>query len=295
MWMVVHRFAAAVVLSVLACGAAQAQPNGDESLMPPDGFLGAIKKAGPAKVFTSSDLYGFIDGGAEAFLELGFEQLTVQRYRDGASTVSVELYRMTDPAAARGIYLARCGKETPDPLLKDRHTAGRSQVLLQRDRYYLVVNTMAGGDAAAPLLPRAALAVASKLPPDGPVTALALLPRTGLNPASARLFRGPVGLQTVYSLGDGDILQLNGTLTAAAGDYTDATLGPHTLIVAEYPTPAAATAALANVKARLDPYLKAKSATAAKLVFEDYEKKFGVVTVTGKRLEIRIHLAKPPA
>jgi len=64
--------------------------------------------------------------------------------------------------------------------------------------------------------------------------------------------------------------------------------------VAEYPTPAAA-AALANIKANLDSYLKAKTATAATLVFEDYEKKFGVVTVTGNRLEVRIHLAKPPA
>jgi hypothetical protein len=168
-------------------------------------------------------------------------------------------------------------------------------VLLQRDRYYLLVNNTAGGTATAPLLPRAAQAVASKLPADGPVAALSLLPKAGLVPSSARLFRGPVGLQAVYTLGDGDILQLNGTLTAAAGDYTDAALGPYTLIVAEYPAPAAAAAALANVKAKLDSYSKAKSATASKLVFEDYEKKFGVITVTGKRLEARVHLTKPPA
>jgi hypothetical protein len=285
-----HKVFAAVAVLVLAAGAAHAQPKGDGALLPADGSVGGFKKSAPMKVFTSADLYGHIDGGAEAFLEMGFDQLTVQRYRDGANEITIELYRMTDATAARGIYLARCGRETPDPSLKERHTAGRHQVLLQRDRFYLLVNNTAGGTANAANLPKAAQAVASKLPADGPVTALSLLPRAGLVAGSARLFRGPVGLQATYTLGEGDILQLNGTLTAAAGDYAG-----FTLIVAEYPTPAAAAAALAHIKANLDAYLKVRAATAATLVFEDYEKKFGVATVAGNRLEVRVHLARPPA
>jgi len=280
----------AVVVMVLAGGVAQAQPKGDGALLPADGAVGGFKKSAPMKVFTSADLYGYIDGGAEAFLEIGFEQLTVQRYRDGANEIAIEIYRMTDATAARGIYLARCGKETPDPSIRERHTAGRHQVLLQRDRYYLLVNNTAGGAINAANLPKAAQSVASRMPADGPVTALALLPKAGLVAGSARLFRGPVGLQAIYTLGDGDILQLDGKLTAAAGDYTD-----HTLIVAEYPTPTAAAAALANVKAKLDSYLKPTSSTAARLVFEDYDKQFGVITVAGTRLEARVHIARPPA
>lgn len=275
-------------------GPAPAQPRGDAALMPADGAVGGFAKSAPLKVFTSADLYGYIDGGAEAFLEMGFDHLTVQRYKGGANEISVELYRMTDATAARGIYLARCGKETPDPALKERHTASRHQVLLQRDRYYLLVNNVAGGAGNASSLVKAAQAVVAKLPPDGPVAALGLLPKAGLVAGSARLFRGPVGLQQLFTFGEGDILQLNGRLTAAAGDYADAALGAHTLIVAEYPTPAAAAAALAFVKAHLDTYLKAQSATPSTLVFADYEKKFGVITVTGARLEARIHLAKPP-
>ena len=285
----------AVLPLLLVAAVAIAQPKGDGALMPADGAVGAFKKSAPMKVFTSADLYGYIDGGAEAFLEIGFEQLTVQKYKDGANEITVEIYRMTDATAARGIYLARCGKETPDLSLKERHTAGRHQILLQRDRFYLLVNNTAGGAANAPNLPKAAQAVASKMPVDGPVAAIALLPKAGLVAGSARLFRGPVGLQAVYTLGEGDILQLNGKLTAAAGDYADAALGTHTLIVAEYPTPTAAAAAFAYVKTHLDSYSKPRSASAAKLVFEDYEKKFGVVTVTGNRLEVRVHLAKPPA
>jgi hypothetical protein len=267
---------------------------GDASLLPADGFVGAWKKNGPTKVFTSEDLYGHINGGAEAFLELGFEQLTVQKYKDGANELAVEIYRMSDTTSARGIYLSKCGKETPDPALKDRHTASRQQILLQRNRYYLVLYNTAGGAANAPMLVKAAQAITPKLPADAPVPVLGLLPAAGLVPGSARVIRGPVSLQALYTLGDGDILQLGAKITGAAGDYKDAA-GATSLVVVDYPTPAAAAAAFAHLKANLDSYLKPSSATATKLVFQDYEKKFGVATVAGKRLEVRLHLAKAPA
>jgi len=295
-WPLVRRTAFTLItLLVIASGATQGQkPATDAALLPADGFSGAWKKNGPMKVFRSEDLYGHIDGGAEAFLELGFDQLTVQKYQDGANELTVELYRMTDPTAARGVYLARCGKETPDPALKERHTASRNQILLQRNRYYLVLYNTAGGAANAPILAKAAQAIVPKLPADAPVPALALLPPAGLVPGSARIIRGPVGLQALYTLGDGDILQLGGKITGAAGDYKDAA-GASTLIVVDYPSPAAATAAFKHLKANLDTYLKPASATDSRLVFQDYEKKFGVASVNGKRLEIRLHLAKPPA
>ena len=273
---------------------AQKPAAGDAALLPVDGFSGAWKKNGPMKVFRSEDLYGHINGGAEAFLELGFDQLTVQKYRDGANELTAEIYRMTDPTAARGIYLARCGKESPDASLKVRHTASRQQILLQRHRYYLVLYNTAGGAANAPLLVKAAQAIVAKMPADAPVTALSLLPPAGLVAGSARIIRGPVSLQALYTLGDGDILQLGGKITGAAGDYKD-TAGATTLIVVDYPAPAAAAAAFKHLKANLDTYLKPSSSTEAKLVFQDYEKKFGVVTVTGKRMEVRLHLAKAPA
>jgi hypothetical protein len=246
------------------------------------------------KVFTSEDLYGHIDGGAEAFLELGFEQLTVQKYKDGTNELAIEIYRMRDAAAARGIYLARCGKETRDPALKERHTASRQQILLQRHRYYIVIYNTAGGAANAPMLVKAALAMAPKLPADTPVPVLDVLPAAGLVPGSARVIRGPVSLQALYTLGDGDILQLGGTITGVGGDYKDAS-GATTIIIVDYPTPAAVGAAFKHLTANLDTYLKPTASTDARLVFQDYEKKYGVVTVAGRRLQVRLHLTKPPA
>jgi hypothetical protein len=291
------RWCATLALVVLlgAAGGADAQkPAGDALLLPAEGFSGTWKKNGPIRVFTSEDLYGHINGGAEAFLELGFEQLTVQKYRDGANELAVEIYRMTDPASARGIYLSKCGKQTPDPAFKERHTASRQQILWQRHRYYIVIYNTAGGAANAPMLVKTAQAMAPRLPADAPVPVLDVLPAAGLVPGSARVIRGPVSLQALYTLGDGDILQLGGKITGAAGDYKDPS-GATTLIIVDYPTPAAVAAAFKHLTANLDSYLKPTSTTDTKLVFQDYEKKFGVVTAAGRRLQVRLHLTKPPA
>jgi hypothetical protein len=268
--------------------------SADMKLMPADGFTGAWKKTSPPKTFTSADLYGYIDGGAELFLELGFEQLTIQRYKDGTNELGVEIYRMTDATAARAVYLSRRGKETPDPKITARHTASRHQLQLQRDKYYVIVNNVSGGTAVGPVLVSAAAVIVKLIPTDGAIPSLALLPKPGLVPGTERLIRGVYSLQAVFTLGEGDVLSLGGKLTAVSGDYTLPDGTTSAVIVANYPTAAVATAAFGYLKGHLDTYLKPLTSTATKLTFQDYEKKFGMATVSGTRIEIRVHLTKQP-
>jgi hypothetical protein len=265
----------------------------DTALLPPDGFLGAWKKSDPPKRFTEADLYGYIDGGAELFLEYGFEQLTVQKYRNGTDEFAVEAYRMSDPAAALGIYLMRAGKETPVAGFRERHTANRYQLTFCRNRYFVIVNNVSGKEALASVQPNFAAYIASKLPAGAAVTELQLLPRAGLVPGSARLVRGAYGLQAVYTLGDGDILLLERKRSAASADYKSAT-GAYTLIVASYADAAQANRAFDHLQKNLDRYLKIVDQKPGRFVFQDYSKKYGVVTVTGKRLEARVKLAARP-
>lgn len=295
--MMIRRVAVMGLTLVLTATCFMATPafaqSADLKLLPADGFAGAWKKSAPPRTFTSADLYGHINGGAELFLELGFEQLTVQKYKDGANELGVEIYRMTDATAARAVYIARRGKETPDPALKARHTVSRHQLQVQRDKYYVIVNNVSGGTSVTPVLINAAASVVKLIPTDGPIPALALLPKANLVPNSERIIRGTYTLQALFTLGEGDMLSLGSKLTAAAGEYTGGA-GTTTLIVSEYPTPAAAAAAFAYLTNHLDTYLKPMTKTSSKLVFQDFEKKFGIATVAGKRLEIRLRLTQPP-
>jgi len=296
------RIALSVVFGVLAISAAQpaaaaqtaTQPVGETAVLPADNGVPGWKKVDNPRVFTKADLYGYIDGGAEVFLEFGFDSLTLQKYRSGANDVAVEIYRMADPTAAAGIYLMKRGKETPDASFKERHTLNRHQLMFQRHRYYVTINNVSGAEGVRPDLLKFGTLVAGKLPTPVPTAELKLLPATELVPGSERLFRGPFALQTLFTLGEGDILQQGNRLTGAAADYKTPA-GSYTLLIVDYPDAGAAKKAFAHLQANLDQYLKPTEKTPARLVFKDYESKFGVVTVAGRRVEIRLHLAKTPA
>jgi hypothetical protein len=270
------------------------RPAGDAALLPPDGFMGAWKRPDGPRVYARADLYGYIDGGAELFFEFGFEQLTQQKYQSGASQVVIDFYRMTDPIAATGIYLMKCGKETPAAALGDRNTVNRYQLMFIRDRFFVIVNNVSGAEPLVPEVVKFASFIAAKLPPSPTLTAFSQLPQAGLVRDSLRLIRGPYGLQAVFTLGDGDVLQLGGRVTAVAGNYTDAATGTWTRIDVAYPSPAAASAAMNYLQDHLDPYLTTVSRTPTRLVFRDYEKKFGMVSVQGPRMSVTVRLTQMP-
>lgn len=269
----------------------------DTVLLPPDGFLQSWKRAENPRVFTSSDLYGYIDGGAEIYLEFGFEQLTVQSYKpvsqSSADEFKAEIYRMADPVAATGIYLMSCGKETPDPSFAERHTLNQFQLLFKRNRYYVVINNAEGDQKLHAAMIEFGRHIAARLPADTPIKLSEVLPAKGLDKASIRLIRGPYALQAIYTLGDGDILELDRRLTAVSGRYEIAGVR-YSLIVVDYPTEEAAQKAFLNVQAHLDRYLNVQEKTSRRLIFRDYRNEYGVIDAASKRLTIQLHLATKP-
>jgi hypothetical protein len=299
-----------------------ASTEGDAAFLPADGAVGSWRRVGRARVYTGAQLYDYTDGGVEVFYELGFERATVQRYADGEDETAVALYAMRDPEAALGIYLLKAGpgprvppaappdvaqnrarsadlarppaSVTAESGLDDRHTAGRHQLMLVRGCYFLIIDNLSGKVERAPALVEFARQTASALPPSGPVTAFDLLPSEGLVPGSERLVRGPLTLQAFILLGDGDVLQLEGRITAVAARYDGYGVAPHVLLVAPYADAEAAARALAHVEGHLDPEIQLLSRSDARLVFRDYSGGFGVVALSGSRLVLTLGLERTP-
>jgi len=284
-WIAVQ--AAAFLLSLAAVAA------GDGALLPANEFAPGWAKEGQPRIYEGEALYDHIDGGGEAFLELGFEACTLQRYRRGPETLVVEIYRMSDTAAALGIYLASCGLETPDPALGERHTVGRNQLLLTKGRYYLVITSPEASPGMPKVLSVSGRSVAESLPTADPPAYLALLPKEGLEPGSLRIVRGPIGLQSLVTLGEGDILLLERKATAVAGDYKEKG-GLVTLIVVEYPSGQAAKEALHHLTRKLDSTLSPVSASDEGLLFKDPKGRYGKASVEGTRMTLRLGLAAKP-
>ncbi len=249
---------------------------------------------GAPKVYNGAELYGYIDGGSEIFLELGFDRLVIQDYARGDDVLSVETYRMTDTAGAKAIYGAKCGRETPADEVGARNTLGRYQLALQKGPFYVVVNNPSGAESLVPEMVALGRNVAAAIPPEEPVAAFAALPREGLVAGSERVIRGPYGLQPIITLGDGDILSLGGERTAVSGDYRqDGAVV--TLIRCDYGDGGAAREAFGHLADNLDPYLDPVERSDDRLVFRDYAGRYGVAAVDGPIMTIRVNLPEPPA
>ncbi len=248
---------------------------------------------GPA-LYRPDDLYGHINGGAELFLEFGFEILTVLKYEAGEVRYPVEMYQMADPQGALGIYLAKCGRETPHPELAFRHTAGRYQLMMVRDRFVFVISNPSGDEAGAEKIRTLAAQWSGMLQPDPDRDPLGALPAEGRVAGTERMARGPVALDPIVTLGPGDVLHLGGTHTALFARYRDATGAEHSRLQVTYPDAPTAAAAFAHLAANLDPHLTPLDTTPTRLVYRSHDDTFGEASVDGGMLVVRFGLQTEP-
>jgi hypothetical protein len=268
---------------------AAAQTPAGQPAIPEPGFAAGWAKAGPLRTFTGQDLFNQIDGGAELFLELGFVRLRLQAYVRGRAELTLNAYEMESAASALGVYLMKMGRETPFPAVAARNSSEEIQLTILKGRYFVQVDNL--GEVPASKAETVALAnafLAGVADESGP-TPLDALPAEGRIAGSERLVRGPYGLQPYFTFGEGDILSLGGRIFGALAAYRLPDGAAFTRLIVPYPDPETAAAALAHLKANLDPYLKVTADRPDGFDFTDFQSKKGSVVRAGAILDIRFN------
>jgi len=89
----------------------QSQAYADLSaLLPLQAELGEWALAEAPRQAQGDDLFALINGGAELYLELGFKQALMASYTNKAGTfITLEIYEMSDPKAARTVFEQKAG------------------------------------------------------------------------------------------------------------------------------------------------------------------------------------------
>jgi hypothetical protein len=265
--------------------AAAQTPTGPPAI-PEATFAAGWAKAGTLRTFTGQDLFNQIDGGAELFLEFGFVRLRLQAYARGRAELTLNAYEMESAASALGVYLMKMGKEVPFPGIAARNSSEEVQLTILKGRYFIQVDNL--GEVAASRTEAVSLANAylAGVAEGSAETPLDLLPAEGRVSGSERLIRGPYGLQPYFTFGEGDILSLGGRIFGALAAYKTASGSTFHRLIVPYPDPAASAAALARLKADLDPYLKVTRERPDGFDFVDFKANKGSVTRAGAVLDI---------
>jgi hypothetical protein len=214
----------AVMLTVAGAAfspSALTQESGLSALLPKESNpeLAGWTPVGSPQEFKGDDLFVYIDGGAEIYLEYGFSRAVVQDYGEaGGRTVSLELFEMTDSAAAFGAYSF---KTTGKGRALDLGQGG------QLEDYYLnfwkgdYLFTITGFNNDQETV-RGLLAVAKatdhivsgegRLPP-----IIDILPSVGLDSGSILYFRGRLGLNIAFPMAAPGHLQVREGVRAHYG------------------------------------------------------------------------------
>ncbi len=272
-------------------GAATGQIVASDAPVPGPSFAPGWVKVGAMRAFTGQDLFNQIDGGAELFLEFGFIKLRLQAYARGKAELTLNAYEMESAASALGIYLMKMGRETPFAEIKARNSSEDAQMTILKGRWFVQVDNM--GDEPAGRSEAVALANAflAGIPDEAAVSPLASLPREDIVPGSERWVRGPYGLQPYFTFGEGDILSQGGKVFGALAEYKSPGGETCSRLIVRYPTPEAAAAALAYLRANLDPYLKITAERPDGFDYMDFQSKKGSVVLKNAQLDLRFKVA----
>jgi hypothetical protein len=99
------------------------------------------------RTFTAESLYGYIDGGAELYLEYGFDTLVVTEIVSEGRDMKIEFYRMKDAEAAFGIFSVSRFRCNGGARLTDHMCRSAYQLQFCKGCYYVSIINDKGTEA----------------------------------------------------------------------------------------------------------------------------------------------------
>jgi len=120
------------------------------------------KKAKP-EFYAKSQLYDYIDGGAEVFFKYGFDSLVRQEYCFEDNSIVLEIYKMASSKSAAGIYSYNRNPEFPPISIGTEGGDEGSRILFWEDKYYVIVQTFDSSPKVKPILLSLAKTVSAKI------------------------------------------------------------------------------------------------------------------------------------
>lgn len=99
------------------------------------------------RTFTEASLYGYINGGAELYLEYGFDTLLVTEMVIEGSDIKAEVYRMKDPGAAFGIFSVSRFRCNGGARLTEHFCRSAYQLQFCKGPYYVSIINDTGSEA----------------------------------------------------------------------------------------------------------------------------------------------------
>ena len=189
------------------CMEGKEEPNTLIPLLPQKGEAGQWIPDDKPQYSDTDDLYLLINGGAEIYYEYGFSQAAIQSYINyDEKYINLEIFEMTDPAAAFGAFTFKRGDDGEILYIGDGAFLEGYYLNLWKGPYII---TLIGLDTEADMrksLIYLAESIVQKIEVTGTRPPIVeLLPKGRLKKGSIKYIRGNMALFNIYEFDRADI------------------------------------------------------------------------------------------
>jgi hypothetical protein len=233
-----RRLALGLTLTLLSAGVTMSQSLEKLYSALPDEVSG-WKKASPPDSYDKTNLFDYIDGGAELYISYNFQKLLAARYRGaGDEEIVIDMFDMGNSYNAYGLFSH--GREREDGLAGQGSEYNAGLLAFWKDRYYVSILAYPETEAKKTLVLGLGRTLAEAIPEEGELPpVIGLLPKPNLIPESVRYFHHYIWLNSHFFIANKNILLIDDETQAVLAKYkTEAK--PMPLLVALYPDEAKA-------------------------------------------------------
>ena len=231
---------AVLIIALTACGGGEptqhdsspAEVSGFQ--LPADGELPGWSRVTEPEYYVADNLWDYINGQADFFIDYGFERVDAAEYRNdqASSSVVLEAYRMGSSREAFGIFAAERTSEDRPLEIGSGAYLGANVLGFWQGEHYVKLTTFDEGPAIEQMLTDMAEEISSRFPGEGDeLQTLLLFPAEGRIETSERFipknFLGQPFLTDAFRVDyshDGERVQLfiieSGSSTEAQSHFT---------------------------------------------------------------------------
>ena len=245
----------------------------------PESFSGWNIKE-PVKLYRGKEIFDFINGEGEIYLEYDFKAVAVQQYFNDNNNIELAVYNMGKPEDAFGIF-SLYGTESIEitGIGNDDRTTDFS-VKFWKDKYF--VNIMSYSKLTRNDIISLAKIIEKNIPNKGEKPEI-LKHFMELNPKSIVYFHGKFSLNSIYYISDENVLRLNKNTDGIICNYAKDGKSLQMLLI-KYPEEKSAQNALKHLK----KYIYSRNETVELsdncLIWKRAEKKFDIFTIESNYL-----------
>ena len=207
------------------------------------GKIPGWKLAAPADTYDEESIFDYIDGAAELHFAYNFRAVAAAEYQNGETSIIVDVYDMTNPEGAFGIYSLNRYSAANYVDIGNEGIMSGTNLDFWKGRYFCKVYSFDMSEKYQGDVVNFGDRLASEILEAGEEPAvLGLLPQNGLIPKSARFFGRKLGLDNIRYVSEENVFNLSEETKGVVAEYQIGDSRFDTFVIV-YPSPDKAFAA----------------------------------------------------